>query len=245
MVEERATDLVLRFEVQDTGIGIAGADQARIFNAFEQADSATTRQYGGTGLGLAIGQRLARMMGGTMGVDSRLGTGSTFWFTVRVTKTDGVHIPAAEPARCLASEQLRTRHARVLVAEDEPVNREVLRALLEDVGLAVDVAANGAEALERATHSDYDLILMDMQMPVLDGLDATRQIRRLPCGAQVPILAITANAFEEDKKRCFAAGMSGFIAKPVEPETLYRMVLDYLPPASPEPTSGTANDGRP
>jgi len=245
LVEEHETDVVLRFEVQDTGIGIAPADQPRLFTAFEQADSSTTRRYGGTGLGLAVSRRLAELMGGTLGVDSELGTGSTFWFTVRLAKTKGRVTPAAEPATRPAEEQLRTRHprARLLVAEDEPINRELLRELLADVGLTVDVAADGAQALAMATRTDYDLILMDMQMPVLDGLDAARRIRQLPNGARVPIIAATANAFTEDRARCLAAGMTDFIPKPVDPDALYALVLAYLPPASPGPTSSSSNDG--
>jgi PAS domain S-box-containing protein len=230
LAEDHPTELRLRFEVQDTGIGISIEDQQRLFSAFEQADGSTTRKYGGTGLGLAISRRLARLMGGDVGVDSRVRVGSTFWFTVRLEKSKAAPPPPVDRSTSSAEEQLRRRHAgkRILVAEDEPINQEVVRMLLESVGLQVDVANDGAEAVEMVGRNVYALVLMDMQMPTLDGLDATCKIRLMPNGFAVPILAMTANAFSEDEARCREAGMNDFMSKPVDPEKLFATLLLWL-----------------
>lgn len=232
VTQEAETDdtVTLRFAVEDTGIGISSQAQSRLFSAFEQADNSTTRQYGGTGLGLAITKKIAEVMGGTAGVTSTPGQGSTFWFTAVLQKNPEVagHVTRASNE---SAEQIILRdHAgkRILLVEDDPINRDIAKILLEDVGLAVDMAEDGREALEKVDSVCYDLILMDMQMPVLDGLDATRHIRQLPGCATTPILAMTANAFAEDKGRCFAAGMDDFLSKPVKPETLYAILLKWF-----------------
>ncbi|MDR1995963.1 bacteriohemerythrin [Azonexus sp.] len=230
LVEQDDAGTTLRFAIEDTGIGIATADQKRLFLAFEQADSSTTRRYGGTGLGLAISKRLAQMMGGTIGVDSEPGVGSTFWFTARFLPASmhTASLPAASSAT--PEDRLREECAgmAVLLAEDEPINQEIARSLLEEVGLAVDVANNGVEAVTLCRQRSYDLILMDMQMPLLSGIDATRQIRALPAHALTPILALTANAFAQDRQACLDAGMNDHIAKPVDPDALFATLLYWL-----------------
>jgi PAS domain S-box-containing protein len=226
---ETPDSALVRFEVEDTGIGIAPDTLPKLFSIFEQADNSISRKYGGTGLGLAITKKLAQLMGGEAGVDSTPGVGSTFWFTARLTKD-----PLATntvPALTDSAEAILMRDypgRRILLAEDEPINREVTGTLLTDLGMIVEIAEDGAQAVELARRHDYDLILMDMQMPNLDGLAATQRIRQWPDRAQVPILALTANAFAEDKTRCFEAGMNDFITKPVEPETLFATLLTWL-----------------
>ena len=227
--EETSDSVLVRFEVEDTGIGIAPETQARLFNNFEQADNSTTRKYGGTGLGLVITRRLAELMGGEIGVDSTQGVGSTFWFTARLTKR---HRPdeVAQPAAGTDAEQsIKQRYAgsRLLVVDDEPVNQEVAKLLLEALGLLVDTADDGEEAVAMVKGNAYAAILMDIQMP-RDGLDATREIRRIPAYQETPIIAMTANAFAEDKARCIAAGMNDFIAKPIDPDTLPVILLTWL-----------------
>ncbi|MFO1274219.1 MAG: PAS domain-containing protein [Rubrivivax sp.] len=361
---------LVRFEVQDTGPGIEPGRLARLFNAFEQGDSSTSRRHGGTGLGLALTRHLALLMGGDAGVESRPGAGSRFWFTVRLALApapvpetrlagrrvllvddleasrqalaerlqaaglvvdvaasgpealalaersqaaglgwdallvdwrmapmDGLQTlqalqrmlgPARPPSILLADADgdalrrqaldagfdlvlakpltgtqlvqtllqvvhpaggtpepgpapgsaellLHRRHAgaRVLLAEDNPINQEVGVALLESAGLAVDLAADGRRAVEMALAQPYALVLMDMQMPVLDGLDATRELRRRGC--TVPVIAMTANAFGDDREACLAAGMNDHVPKPVDPETLYAALLRWLPASAARP----------
>ena len=229
--EETADTALLRFEVEDTGIGITPEAIARLFIAFEQADNSTTRKYGGTGLGLAITRRLAHLMGGEAGVESTPGVGSTFWFTARLKKHERRETVRQPPAASVDAEAEIKQHypaRRILVVDDEPVNREVARMLLEDINLVVDTAEDGDEALALVQQHSYAAIFMDMQMPRLNGLAATRQIRELPGYAQTPIIAMTANAFAEDKARCFEAGMSDFLVKPFDPETLFATLLRTL-----------------
>jgi len=366
VLAETAADFLIRFDVEDTGAGMDPAQMAKVFNSFEQGDVSTTRQYGGTGLGLAITKHIAELMGGEVGVTSRLGQGSVFWMTARLAKAaprvappanppvlsgrrilvaddhpvtqmvhtqlarklgmrptsvisgkeaiaaitvaetegdpydvvvmdlympdmDGItslqrireqglkklplfilvtgsaEVEVVERARaagyadvlakpigiaqlqaCL-SEQLDTmappvspnresvevqlrrhRGARILVAEDEPINQMITREILEDIGLSVTIAENGRAALELIQQQPFDLFLTDMQMPVMDGISATRAVRALATGGHIPIIAMTANAFSEDRANCLAAGMDDFVAKPVEPEILYGVLLKWL-----------------
>ena len=234
-LEESDAQIEARFEVEDTGIGIAADTLPRLFTAFEQADNSTTRKYGGTGLGLAITRRLAELMGGEAGAASTLGAGSTFWFTAHLDKMrageDSQAIASATPIEAADAErQSIERHAgkRLLLVDDEPVNQEIARFLLENCGLFVDAADDGQQAVSLAQSTAYALIVMDMQMPHLDGLGATREIRRQSACRSVPILALTANAFAEDRERCLQAGMDDFVTKPFDPDKMFAIVLRWL-----------------
>ncbi len=233
-ITEEEEQVKLRFIVKDKGIGIALADQARLFQDFEQVDSSATRSHGGAGLGLSISQRLVEMMGGTIEVDSQLGAGSTFSFTLLLQRVVASKLVPVVNSAGLG--EANFRGSQVLFAEDHPQSQEILLDMLEGIGCAADVAADGVEAVNCARERNYDLILMDMQMPRLDGLEATRVIRRLPGYRDTPIIALTANAFAEDRQRCLDAGMSDYLAKPVTPAklsaALRRWLVDLVDPVA-------------
>ena len=225
----------LEFSVSDTGIGIAPDKQDLLFQNFSQIDSSKTRQYGGTGLGLSIVRKFAEIMGGTAGVKSTLGHGSCFWFRIRSPRGQRSLLNSPLPSGKLPERLV----GHVLLAEDNLINCKVLEALLNRLGLSARVAMDGQQAVDAMLSGEgFDLVLMDMQMPRLDGLQATQQIRhwearqaRRPC----PIIAVTANAFEDDRQRCIAVGMNDFLAKPVHFADLHRLLSQWLPAAESAP----------
>jgi signal transduction histidine kinase/CheY-like chemotaxis protein len=235
-VRTSAEEVVLRFAVADTGIGISPQDRERLFQPFAQADSSTTRKYGGTGLGLSICQRLVQLMGGEIGVDSELGRGSTFWFCIPVRRAVPPAIPPpvrAEPSR-LSS--LRTAQ-RLLLVEDSWMNQQVALGMLEQLGYEADLAADGRQALEAIERDGYAAVLLDCQMPEMDGFQMAAELRRREAQAgrpAVPIIAMTASAMQADRERCLASGMNDHLAKPVRMAELSAALARWVA-AAPEP----------
>ncbi len=216
------------FSVKDQGIGISDEQRSRLFQPFSQAEASTARMFGGTGLGLAISKRLVGLMGGTIGVESRPGEGSLFWFTIRVGAS--VSLPPHTPAPMKAADPTG---AHLLLVEDNPINQKVALLMLHKLGYQVDVANNGFEALHAVGSAHYDLILMDCVMPEMDGFEATRRLRSGGGhGAEVPIIAMTANAFADDRKACLAAGMNDFLSKPVRQAELASVLTGLLQSAA-------------
>ena len=234
-----AKHCLVRFEVCDHGIGLSQDEMSKLFQSFQQADTSTTREYGGTGLGLAICKQLAQLMGGDVGVDSRPGAGSTFWFTANLGISDQaapamldsmVQTAAAMRASADAALVMRTlKHARILLVEDNTFNQQVALELLEEAGASVCLANNGEEALDLLRQTQFDCVLMDVQMPLMDGLQATRHIRADPQLAHLRVLAMTATATSEDRVRCLEAGMDDFISKPIQPAMMYQTIASWLP----------------
>lgn len=234
-----ANDCLVRFEVSDQGIGLSKAEMAKLFVSFQQADTSTTREYGGTGLGLAICKELAQLMGGDVGVSSQPGVGSTFWFTAKlglscmalptlisqISDAAGELLASARTSQMMAA--LKT--ARILLVEDNIFNQQIAQEMLEEMGAAVCLANNGADALELLRTTDFDCVLMDLQMPLMDGLEATRHIRADPQLTHMPVLAMTATATTEARMRCIDAGMNDFISKPVQPALMYQTIANWLP----------------
>jgi two-component system sensor histidine kinase/response regulator len=236
LLQQKNDWFYVRFEVQDSGIGISAEQRQQLFQMFQQADISTTRKYGGTGLGLAINQRLAELMGGEVGVDDAPGGGCIFWFTAQLARGRAALAPPSGSLIVSSAARLRAtcQGMRLLLVEDNEVNREVVLELLHDSGLILDTAENGQVALDKVQLQDYDLILMDIQMPVMDGLEATRAIRALARWGGKPILALTASAFEDDRRACERAGMNDFVTKPVSPEELFSVLLKWLALNTPE-----------
>ena len=229
LAADEGRTLSVRIEVEDQGIGLSVDQQERLFQSFSQGDESTSRKYGGTGLGLVIARRLARLMGGDVGVASRLAIGSTFWMTARFRRSlgDEPGVVTSLPAAQAIAKQYAG--ARVLLADDDLVNREVTTEILRAVGLVVDTVEDGRQAVERLEAcDDHVLVLMDMQMPVMDGLQAARALRRLPGKQALPIIAMTANVFAEDREQCLRAGMNDHISKPIDVNRFYSTLLRWL-----------------
>ncbi|AIW20992.1 response regulator [Vibrio coralliilyticus] len=239
---ENETGNLLQFEVKDTGIGIAKDKLDSIFDKFQQADGSTARQYGGTGLGLAISQKIVELMGGKLQVTSEVDLGSSFYFSIPIdtpsTAIGGivqsspnlVEFPASSGTQMKKLSPKYKTGLKVLVVEDTRVNQQVIQVMLNLLGLEVEIANNGVEALEYCQQNEVDAILMDCHMPVMDGYEATQKIRQLEgWAAYVPIIAVTANVIKEDRERCFEIGMNGFLSKPVKPKEIEEALIDYVP----------------
>ncbi|HEY5994311.1 MAG TPA: PAS domain S-box protein [Gallionellaceae bacterium] len=216
------------FEVSDTGIGMTQEEIAKLFRPFQQTDGSITRKFGGTGLGLSISKRLVELMGGKAGVESEPGRGSRFWFCLRLDEGRQNDTSSPDFGADGRDAQAAIRHARILLAENNVFNQQVAREFLEAAGCVVQVANNGAEAQDWLQREHFDCVLMDVQMPLMDGLEATRRIRANQAYASMPVIAVTANALEEERQRCLEAGMNDFITKPLRPETLYAVLAKWL-----------------
>jgi CheY-like chemotaxis protein len=232
MKEQDDSTAVLQFSVQDTGIGMSAEQQKKIFQPFTQADGSTTRQYGGTGLGLMISKKIVQLMAGRIRVESVKGVGSTFSFTVRLGKQSGhpdkINSSAAINERTVSQALETIRDTRILLVEDNEINQELAMELLTHKNIVVETANDGREALKMLADQDFDGVLMDCQMPVMDGYEATRKIREQEKFKNLPIIAMTANAMVGDRERALDAGMNDHIAKPIEPDEMYKTMAKWI-----------------
>jgi len=219
-----------RFEVKDSGVGLNEVQKAKLFRSFSQADSTTTRKYGGTGLGLAISKQLVELMGGKIWVISEPGVGSSFFFEIPLRQKNYIeeskNTPLKKSVKSAREELPSLRGSKILLAEDNGLNQEIITGMLEEAKLEIDIAQNGAEAVEIFKRGDYELVLMDIQMPVMDGYEAAKIIKEL--NADTPIVALTANAMKSDMERSIEAGMSEHLNKPIMPERLFEVLLKYI-----------------
>jgi signal transduction histidine kinase/CheY-like chemotaxis protein/HPt (histidine-containing phosphotransfer) domain-containing protein len=248
-----ASNCLVRFEVRDHGIGLSDEEMGKLFQSFQQADTSTTREYGGTGLGLAICKQLAQLMGGEVGVRSAPGQGSTFWFTARLGVSpravpqliSSVSDAAAElvASARTAAVMAALKDARILLVEDNTFNQQIALEMLEEAGSSVCLANNGQEALALLHQASFDCVLMDVQMPLMDGLEATRRIRADPELAELRVLAMTATATSEDRVRCLDAGMDDFISKPIQPALMYQTIANWLPAQRAEDSDAALHSG--
>jgi len=240
VVEETDHDCLIRFAVSDTGIGLTQEQIGKLFQSFQQADMSTSRKYGGTGLGLAISKKLAELMGGAVGVESEYGKGSTFWFTARLGKGVAKAKNVDQQAETAIVNLAAIRGSSILLVEDNEFNQQIASELLTDAGFKVDVAENGQKSIEMLDKRAYDIVLMDMQMPVMDGVTATREIRRDERFKDLPILAMTANVMDTDIEKCRDAGMWDHIGKPIDPDELFGKLVKWMKPRKMEEVRETA-----
>ncbi len=235
LVKQDAAQVTLKFVVRDTGIGINSEDQRRLFQTFAQADASITRRFGGTGLGLAISQRLVRLMGSRIAIESEPGAGSCFYFTTvfdlaEPSEVENLSMPAPDDIKSIEA----LRGTRVLLVEDQPINQEVEGEILSQAGLKVWMANHGQEAVQRVSENPgaFDLVLMDLQMPVMDGYTATRRLRADPRLTGLPIIAMTANVLADERERCLEAGMNDYLTKPIDVTKLYALLRCWVQPAA-------------
>jgi CheY-like chemotaxis protein len=225
-----AEQAIVRWEVRDTGLGIAADAQLRLFKPFSQVDESSTRKFEGTGLGLAISKQIVEMLGGRIGLTSAPNAGATFWFEVPCEVVQ----QKAEPTYVATRDISHPRTGRVLIVEDNPINRELAAEIVQSVGCSVTTASDGEQALARLADGEFDLVLMDWHMPIMDGLAATRRLRVVEQAqgrARLPVIALTASVLPGDREACEAAGMDGFIAKPFSYDDLLGVLDRYLPAA--------------
>jgi PAS domain S-box-containing protein len=233
-VSQNGGTTTLRFSVKDTGAGVAAEQQARLFQPFVQGDGSSRRKHGGTGLGLAIARQLVDLMGGSIGMESDPGRGSTFWFTApfeqaKAKDLSGARAPAQSSPAPQPRETDRLAPGRILVVEDNAINRTIAIRMLEKLGYAADAVCSGHHALKAIEHGNYMLVLMDVQMPEMDGFEATTEIRRRECATHIPIVAMTANAMPGDRDKCIAAGMDDYLSKPVQSSAMKAMIEKWMP----------------